>query len=74
MERTNKSFMVSSALSGALIGWVVKQSVSKRQERVDYKPLVERLKNRERNFYAEGRRRARDIESIKQEVHQKIDQ
>lgn len=74
MDRKNKCFMVSSVLSGALIGWVVKQSISKRQERVDYQPFVERIKSRERNFYAEGRKRAKQIESIKQEVHHKIEQ
>ncbi|UJL46593.1 hypothetical protein KFZ58_01060 [Virgibacillus sp. NKC19-16] len=74
MDRTNKSLIAVSAVSGALLGWVVKQSVSKRQERVDYKPFVERVKNRERNFYAEGRKRAKEIESIKQEVHHKIEQ
>lgn len=74
MDRTNKSLIAVSAVSGALLGWVVKQSVSKRQERVDYKPFLERVKNRERNFYAEGRKRAKEIESIKQEVHHKIEQ
>lgn len=74
MDRMNNSLIAVSAVSGALLGWVVKKSFSKRQERVDYKPFVERVKNRERNFYAEGRKHALEIENIKQEVHHKIKQ
>ncbi|WP_373894719.1 hypothetical protein ACUL41_17570 [Virgibacillus natechei] len=74
MDKKNKPLLAVSVVGGALLGWVVKEALSKRSQRADYKPLVERIKSRERNFYEAGRKRAQELESIKQEVHQKIKQ
>ncbi|MBY7141818.1 hypothetical protein KFZ56_01645 [Virgibacillus sp. NKC19-3] len=74
MNRTNNWVVSTSAISGVLLGWGVKAFLSKRSQRPDYQPFVESVKKREKKLYADGRKRAQELERIKQEVHYKIEQ
>lgn len=71
MSKTN-NILVASAISGVFIGWVMKNSISKRQQRVEYKPMLDMLKRKERNMYEEGRKRANELSQIKQEITNKV--
>ncbi|WP_249872595.1 hypothetical protein [Oceanobacillus saliphilus] len=64
--------MIVSAVGGITLGWFIKNYLSKQRQLEEHQSIVERLKEFERQLYEDGQKRAKAIESIQEEVTNKI--
>lgn len=72
MNKENKrrfAPITTSALGAVSLGIIVKNYVKQKSERVS---ILQKLKDAEQKLYNDGWSRAKEIESIKKEVHNKI--
>ncbi|GAB3069786.1 hypothetical protein [Virgibacillus ainsalahensis] len=60
------------AIGAAGLGWFLKRSISKRQQREEHRPITEKIRRFERKLYEDGQKRANELGDIKQEIHKKV--
>lgn len=66
--------MLASAVGGVSLGWLAVDYISKRQRREANESIIGRVKNFEKKLYADGEKRANEMQRIKQEVEEAVDE
>ncbi|MFS0749494.1 hypothetical protein [Oceanobacillus sp. 1P07AA] len=71
-KRGKQTAIAISAALGASLGWMVSSYISNKRSLAENQPLLERLKDFEKQLYTDGFEKANDLQGIRQEVENRI--
>lgn len=74
MNSKNSFTMIAGALGGVTLGWFFRSRSQKRKQLDGYESFLDKAKKLESRIYADGKKRADEIDAIKQEVNNKVSQ
>lgn len=74
MNSKSSYTMIAGALGGVTLGWFFRSFNHKRKQLEGYESFLDKAKNLEKKIYEDGKKRADQIDGIKQEVNKKVSQ
>jgi membrane protein YqaA with SNARE-associated domain len=70
-DKKELAFVITGSLAGAMLGWMIKDYSSKRLQLEENKPFLQELKQKEKKLYEDGKKKAKELEEIKNTVKAK---
>ncbi|MFC3040883.1 hypothetical protein ACFOGI_11545 [Virgibacillus xinjiangensis] len=61
--------LAAAVMAGAAIGWCLNAKMTRKKKLEEHRTITEKIRKFDEKFYEDGRRRADQMESIKQEIH-----